>query len=430
MSTIKQPISQRKPSVLRDPNYLTWLVSDTSKGLATGLSSFALPLLVLAITNSPSRAGIMGAIAMVIRVIATLAGGVLADRRNRITLMGGGAILGVVISAFFTTLSILDELSFLILLVIQCSLSLRGGLFDGAGETALKEIVPSEAQGRAQAANSGRDAALSVIGAPLSGFLLGVGAWAVGFLMTISYVISTLTAVILRKNMRLSKPELETKRIKEGGNAWVEIQEGFTWLWRRKDLFRVMVVNTVVNLGLNTGITTNVYSLQQAGYEPVEIGFISTAMGISMLLGAACATNFVARFGAGKLILLGLATITLSFFGLIVATTPFEIVLVLAVGVFLLPSMNAALMGYFMVATPTALLGRANSTASVLSLGALPLAPIFAGFGLDLVGRGWTIAFASSLCLVATLMAVSSTSLRGLPKESHWNEYSQKFSQS
>ena len=46
----------------RNTRYLTWLVSDTSKGLAAALSGFAIPLLVLIVTDDPAQAGILAAV--------------------------------------------------------------------------------------------------------------------------------------------------------------------------------------------------------------------------------------------------------------------------------------------------------------------------------------------------------------------------------
>ena len=112
-----------------------------------------LPLLALLITNDPAQAGIIGAAGLVARVLLTLAGGVLADRHRRIVLMLLGSLLGIVLAGAFTLLAIGDALTFTSLLVIDVLLAARSGLFDVAGESALKEIVPEEAMGRAQAAN-------------------------------------------------------------------------------------------------------------------------------------------------------------------------------------------------------------------------------------------------------------------------------------
>ena len=49
-------------SLWRNRRYLTWLVSDTSRGLASTLFAFAIPLLALIVTDDPAQAGIIGGI--------------------------------------------------------------------------------------------------------------------------------------------------------------------------------------------------------------------------------------------------------------------------------------------------------------------------------------------------------------------------------
>lgn len=158
-------------SLVRNARYFTWLISDTAKGLASALFGFAIPLIALFVTNDPAQAGIISAVGMTIRTVTTVFGGVLADRHNRITMMIIGSATGVVLAAVFTALALGDALTFASLLIIEIVLAARTGFFDIAGESALKEIVPSDAMGRAQAANQGRDAVLQLAGGPLGGVL-------------------------------------------------------------------------------------------------------------------------------------------------------------------------------------------------------------------------------------------------------------------
>src|SRR5690606_5523426 len=136
-------------------------------GLASALFGFAIPLLVLIITNDPAQAGVIGAIGMAVRTLTTLAGGVLADRHRRVTLMLLGSGIGAVLAAAFTILALSDALTFTTILVIDVLLAARSGLFDVAGESALKEIVTDATMGRAQAANQARDAMMQLAGGPL-----------------------------------------------------------------------------------------------------------------------------------------------------------------------------------------------------------------------------------------------------------------------
>ncbi|MGS0561931.1 MFS transporter [Microbacterium aurugineum] len=418
----------------QNTRYLTWLVSDTSKALAAALFGFAIPLLALIVTNDPAQAGIIGGAGMIARLLMTLAGGVLADRHRRIALMLLGSVIGIVLAGGFTLLALGDALTFGSLLVIDVLLAARSGLFDVAGESAIKEIVPDEAMGRAQAANQGRDAALQLAGGPLGGLLLGVGGWLVGVAMTLCHAIAALTAWVLGRQARRAGVVDEGAAQDDSAapaarkpNAWAELREGFRWLFSRPDLRGVLLITTIINLGFNAAITTVIYALQQEGYPEFVIGTLSASIGAVMLVGAACAPMLVPRIRAGVLTIAGLAVVAGGAVALSTVAEPWAIAIVLGASVLLLPSLNAAMLGYFMVATPSALLGRANSAAGVLAMGAMPLAPLVAGFGLAWIGREGTLLICAALCLVSVILAVGNRALRALPVESGWATHAEQF---
>jgi len=421
----------------RNIRYITWLISDTAKGLASALFGFAIPLIALFVTNDPAQAGIISAVGMTIRTITTVFGGVLADRHDRIVMMIVGSAAGIVLAGAFTVLALADALTFVTLLVIDVALAARAGFFDIAGESALKEIVPDDAMGRAQAANQGRDAVLQLAGGPLGGVLLAAGAWLIGAVMAVCHVIAMATAWMLRRAAPSTEPApdptvpevgLAAAAVAVGRpNALREIAEGFRWLISRPDLRGVLLVATIVNLGFSTAMTTVIYALQQAGHSTITIGLLATGAGFAMLVGALVAPLLVSRVRASVVIIGGLGVATLGVFGMIPAHEPLALVVVLAVTVFFVPAVNAALMGYFMVATPTELLGRANSASAVLGMGAMPFAPLIAGFGLAVIGREYTLITASVLCAISVLLAVANRGLRALPVEAGWSAHARRF---
>ncbi|MGW8482501.1 MFS transporter [Microbacterium sp. NPDC055903] len=451
-------------SLWTNRRYLLWLTSDTSKGLATALAGFAIPLIALIVTDEPAQAGTIAGVGLVTRLLVTLYGGVLADRHSRIALMIYGALVATVLAGGFTLLALADALTFTVILVVEVLLMMRAGLFEPASESALKEIVPADSMGRAQAANQGRDAALQLAGGPLGGVLLGIGAWLIGAVMTLCYALAAVTAWVLRRSAAApaatENPHDPTRepRVAAGHaagtadgpgspadvdgedglaapaqtpvrkpNAWAEIREGFTWLFSRPDLGGVIVIITIINLGFNAAITTVVYGLQQAGHSELLIGTMSAALGAVMLVGAIVAPFLVPRISAGMLTIIGLCGTTTGAIIVSMLESPWAMAAVLGASVFLLPALNASMMGYFMVATPTELLGRANSAAGVLGMGAMPLAPLIAGFGLTLVGRQTTILFSAALCAVAVVLAVTNKALRALPAEAGWAEHARRF---
>lgn len=418
------------PSLWRNRRYLLWLVSDTSKGLAAALFGFALPLLTLIVTNDPAQAGIIGAVGGVVRTLCTLYGGVLADRHSRITLMISGASIGLALSAGLTVLAATGSLDFAMLLAVTVLLAARGGLFDVAGESAIKEIVPDGAMGRAQAANQARAAVIQLAGGPLGGVLLAIGGWVIGAAMTLCHLISTVTAWLLRGGSAPSAPQSPASAPPVKSNALTEIREGFAWIFARPDLRGVLLISTIINLGFNAALTTAIFALQQRGESPAAIGWISAGAGAAMLAGALLAPTLVPRVRAGFLTIAGLAAASVGVLLLSQAQAVWAIVAVIAGSVFLLPALNAAVMGYFMVAVPTELLGRANSASMVLGIGAMPLGPLIAGFGLVWIGRDQTILACAGLCAVATILALTNRGLRSIPVEAGWASHAAQFAES
>ena len=435
----------------RNTAYVLWLISDTTRGLAGGLFAFALPLLTLIVTDDPLQAGVMGAVAAVVRTVSTLYGGVVADRHPRVRLMILGSVIGVVLSAAFTALALTGSLTFAALLIVTALLAVRGGIFDVAGESAIKQIVPDGAMGRAQAANQARDAVLQLAGGPLGGALLTVGGWLVGSVMAVMHLIAAVTAALLQRRITdtpatatdtdttptdvidattadIAQP-VASAPAKPKTTAATEMREGFRWLLARADLRAALFIATVINLGFNAGLTTVVFALQQSGHSPASIGWVATGSGAAMLAGALIAPMLVPRLRAGVLSIAGLTAATLGVVMLSVVEDVWAITGVLAAAVLLLPAVNAALLGYFMVAVPTELLGRANSASMVLSMGAMPLGPLLAGFGLTWIGREGTLIVCAAICAIAAAMAAASRGLRSIPTEAGWSSHAARFAE-
>lgn len=412
----------------RDKDYLTWLASDTATGLAGALATFAIPLIAIAITDSPVQAGIIGAASMLVRLVATLFGGVMADRHDRLLLMVLGALGGLVVAAAFALLDLSGGLTFVALFAISVLLSLRAGLFDVAGESAIKQVVPAQAMGRAQAANQARDAAVNLAGGPAGGALLAGGAWLVALGAAGAHVAALVTAVILRRRSGAMAPTPEKEPARSAGTPLLaEAGQGIRWLMLRPDLRGVLLVGTIINLGFNLGVTTLIYWLRLEGYSPQAIGWLTAILSGAMLAAAAASPLLVTRVRAGLLALFGLLLCTAGIIMVGLAQSFAAIATILALSVLLVPALNAALMGYMVTATPSQLLGRVNSAGRVLGMGAMPLAPLLAGFGLAWFGRPGTLLLAGAICSVAVVLVLLTPSIRALPAEPTWLDHAARF---
>lgn len=401
-------------------DYLAWLASDTSGALASAVYAFAVPLVTLIVTGDPALAGLVAGAGALGRVVATVPGGVLADRHDRRVLMVVGGLSGGVLVGALALAHLAGVLGFWPLLVLNLALGVRTGLFGSASDAALKSVVDARQLPTAMSANQGRDATIALGAGPAGGALLAGGV-VLPLLATVAgYLASALTALGIRADLR---PQVDEEHPGRRGML-TEAREGLAWLWRRPQLRGALGVATLLNLGLNAALTTVVFALQQDGVSPAAIGLVSLTLGAGMLLGSIVAPTLLHRFPTGILATGGLLLAVLAFLVLPWVDGLPAVLVVLGLGILGAPVTNAGLGGYLMAAVPQRFLGRVNSAAELLSLAAVPLAPVVAGFGLGALGRQGTLLVCAGICLAAAALVVGNRSLRRLPGPEGWAELS------
>lgn len=430
--TDKRPTdrSATPPRLFSNRNYLWWLATDSSSAFGTALHSFSVPLLALYITGSPAQAGLIAGIGQLGRVLTTIPGGVIADRYNRRTLMVLGGVMGLVIGSALTAFQLSGLLGFWLLTALNLLMSMRAGLFGSASNAALKQVVNAEQVGPAMAANQGRDAVIALSGGPVGGVLMSLGR-AVPFAATaLSHAVAIAAAFMIRVDMSpadraeqlaTSGPPATSKG--PVGSFMEEAVLGIKWLLGRTELRGIMILSTIINLGINAALTSVIFGLQQRGESPAAIGLVSAGIGAGMLVGSLVAAPLVKRVGAGTIVISGLF-----FMSAALAVLPFvsslpTVMVVQSIAIFSAPAINAALLGYFMVAVPTELLGRATSALDLMSMGAMPLAPLVAGFGYALLGWSGILLVCAGICALAAVLAWANRGLRALPSSEHWAQH-------
>jgi len=139
--------------------------------LGSRISGIALPLVVLAITNSPAQAGGVAGIRGLVFIILAIPAGVLLDRWNRRTVMvianiGSGIAIGsVAVSLYFHQLTVLQ-------VYIACAADGVFFVFANLGRLiSFPKVVSPEQYPAASAQSAASDNFASLIGPPLGGFL-------------------------------------------------------------------------------------------------------------------------------------------------------------------------------------------------------------------------------------------------------------------
>jgi MFS family permease len=374
--------------------------------LGSEISLVAYPLLVLAVTGSPARAGLVAFARNVPIAVLALPAGLLADRVNRRYLMVAtdgvralamgsipvAAAIGGVPYALIVVVAAIDGTGFVLTYVAE-----RG---------VVRQLVAPEQLGEAVTRNESRTFGAMLAGPPLGGLLFGIGR-AVPFLAdAASYAVSTVTKLLIRT-------EFQEVRVDGGvGNA----REGLRWLWQRPFLRNCMLLFAGSN-----PIFTGLYLLvvvvaKHHGASPALVGLMLGIAAAGGLLGALLAPAFQRRLSA-RVALVGESwVLALSIPLLLIVHEALLIGAIVAAAELITPVTNSFVVGFRVALAPDRLQGRVQAASTLVSFSAGWLGPIVVGFLLQGAGESATILVLTGWALVLALAATGSRTLREPPR--------------
>jgi MFS family permease len=218
----------------RDFNLL-W-VGQVLSDVGGNASAIAFPLLVLATTGSPVRAGIVGAAARLPDLVLSVPAGALVDRWNQKRVM---IVMDCARAAAFGSLALavaLDAVAFGHIVAVAFVEGVGYVFFDLAEGSALPKVVADRHLDAARARNSARAHTAALAGQPLGGILFGLGR-AVPFVFdAVSYVVSVVMVGLIRTSFgREVAPEKERLR--------GEMRAGLSWFWHQPFLRATSLVS-------------------------------------------------------------------------------------------------------------------------------------------------------------------------------------------
>ncbi|MBF4768676.1 MFS transporter [Nocardioides agariphilus] len=385
----------------------------TISDLGSQVSLFAFPLVTYALTGSALWAAVVEAAFLIGLCGALLPAGVLADRVDRKLLMraasGGGALL----YASLAVAGLLGTLTIPHLVAVGLLTGVATGLSGPAEMSAVRSVVPRELLPTAFSQSQARQHVGALLGGPLGGVLYGVTRWLPFAFDAVTFAAYWLLAGRLRTD--LSAPADQPRR-----SPRQDIAEGFRFVlsW---PYFRALIVwSASINLLVNAMFFVALLRLVQEGFDPKAIGLVSTAAGVSGILGALAAPWIIDRMATGAL----LVTVAWSFVPIVVPmvlwNNPAVVAAALAFGLFLNPAGNAGGQTYRIAHTPSELQGRAASASSFMSTSVMWLAPLLGGVLLETVGGPAAVAVIGGLVALVALVPTLSTSIRSVPRPAVW----------
>jgi MFS family permease len=389
-------------SLYRNREFVLLWSGQTLSQLGSQVSLVAYPLLVLALTGSPEKAGIVGFAKTVPLAVFALPAGALVDRVNRKHLMVAcDGVRALALAALPIALAAGSVPYALILAVAFIDGS--GFVFSYVAErSALRQLVAPEQLSEAVARNESRTFAAMLAGPPLGGLLFGIGR-AVPFLTdAISYAASTISVLLIRSDFQ------EVRGEQEQG----DLREGLRWIWRRP-FFRACALLFAGSNPVFTGLYLLVVVLaKRHGASSLLVGTMLGIAAAGGLLGALLAPTLQRRCSSRRVLLGEAWLMTLAVPLLLLAHNALLLGLIVATAELITPVTNSIVVSHRVGLTPDRLQGRVQAASTLISFAAGWTGPLVVGFMLQRVGSTATILTLTGWLLLLAIGATITPAFR------------------
>jgi MFS family permease len=384
---------------------------ETLSEIGSQSSTVAYPLLVLALTGSPTKSGIVGLAKWLPVALFALPAGVLADAVDRKRLM-------IICDA----VRLLGACSIVLALVVGRPLYsqivivafLDGGLFITSRiceRGALRQVVAPEQLQDAVATNEARTFAAGIVGPSLGGVLFSA-ARVLPFIADAGSFLFSMTALAASKSRFQISAQTRRPSLR---NARSEMGEGVGWL-RGQPFYRTTALLFAAGNPVYTGLyLLSILLARHHHASAPTIGVMLAITGLGGLLGAVLAGPIRRTVGTRGLIvgeswvLLGVVLLML------VAHNALLIGALVGAAELMTPATNAVVAGSRVAAAPDHLQGRVQSVATMLSMSLAWLGPLAIGYLFEHTGPTTTVLVAATWTLALVLTATAAPSIRHAP---------------
>jgi predicted MFS family arabinose efflux permease len=398
-----EPASREPVPLRRNRDFrLLWSGQAVSL-LGSQTAKIAYPLLVLAMTGSPAKAGIAGFAAMLGYLLFPLPAGGLADRHDRKRIMISCDVVRLLAVGSIAVAGWASHITYVQVLVAGFIEGSATVFFSLAERAALPMLVHSSQRSMAVGQNEARQNVAQLAGPALGGALFGLS-WAAPFAAdAVSYLASLVTLPFIKTRMQASAPPRARRRLR------AEMGEGLAWTWQQPFLRYSAFFAASVNILLQVLTLGLIVLARHEGASSAQIGIIVGCMGAGGLAGAFAAPWFQRKIPAGVTIT-GCMWIWAVLLALIVLVrAPLWLCPIVVVTGFVGPSWNVSVQTYRMQITPNELLGRTSSVAVQVAWGVIPLGSLLAGFLLQALSPSAAMAVVAAgmtlTALAATMLA-------------------------
>ena len=261
--------------------------------LGSQLTGFALGVWVYDQTHSVSMLALAQVAMQLPYVVLSPLAGVFADRWNRRTAMivsdFGAGLAVLAVAVLFLT----HHLQVWMVIPINLWMAAFQTLMWPSFSAATTLLVPKEHYGRASGFTQLGEALPAIAGPAIAGVLYVT--IRIGNMALLDFASYVFAVVLMLLFVRIPSPARTVEQAREKSSLWKEMRFGWDYIIARKGLLALLVFFMIFNF-LSGVIGPLIVPLVLDNWDASTLGFLSTLMGVGMLVG----TLVMSAWGGGK----------------------------------------------------------------------------------------------------------------------------------
>ena len=392
---------------LRHRDFRLLWTGQTVSSFGNSVQSVAMPFQLLALGATPAQLGIAVAINYGTSIVFLLAGGAIADRLPRRTLIVASDLLGGCVVAVIALLSATAQLRVEHVYLSAFALGAADAFLQPAYSAIIAELIPKDILRAGNAARLLGRSLARIAGPTLGGLAVVLAGPAFAFAINaLTFLFSLVTLLLARPPRRAPAPSASFLR---------DVREGFGYVFSVRWLWTTTVYFMAVNVAFagQSGVLTPLLVRDVLGGTAETYGVINSAYGVGTILASIVVAQLVLRH-PGR-VLFGfevLACVSVLAIGF-VPSVPAVVALMALVGVGLSSSTviwEALLQRH----VPERMLGRVSSINLLGNSLINPIGPIWMAAVVGSIGPSATFVVAGAYALALALVWLLASPLRHL----------------
>jgi MFS family permease len=370
--------------------------------VGTWMQRVAQSWLVLQLTHSPEKLGIVTAFQFAPILFLSLFAGVWVDRLPKHRVVIATQSLALVQSLALAILTIAGNIQLWQIYVLALMLGAINAFDNPARQSFLMEMVGRENIVNAVALNSAQFNGSRLLGPAIGGLI--IAGWSVGVCFLINAV-SFFAVLVGLLMMRPGEFYNVSPRGRSTAAIGSQLKEGLTFVFGRADLTVVVIVASVIAcFGYNFNVVMPLMAERAFNAGADAFGLLMAAIGLGSLVAAFA----VATAGKSNVKVLLFGAMAFGVLEIATAASPwFPLALVLLVGVgyaglIITSSANTQLQ----LSAPDELRGRVMSVYSLMFTGTTPIGALITGFLAGAIHVRLTLAIEAAMCVLVPLGAL------------------------